>query len=450
MKKSLIKAGAALALGCCLAGTVAGCAGGTASDEITFYHYAVTNSLTTQLEQKLAGFTESTGIKVKRVAISKDNYKATVSTKFTSSKKDMDVLYLDQPLLAQYANSNLLYKLDDFVTTSSEDAETVAVENSVGFKFNKNAFNESAWATTVYKNSVYGIPLTINTSVLFYNVATIKEACGLSTDDEAVAKVEGIKTWSDLKAFANEINGLGTKYALFGGMGSGGYTGWYSQCFIGAAGGRLYDENTKTVLPDEDGSVRRAFDMIKYMFDNSPEALYNSSSGFTGTTTAPAGKVLFSLSHSSDIKDFDVAYTTFGAIPFPGETAEIGSVSNLGGETLVIANKSEKKEASLKLIKYLVSGDCMSFFQTCTNNFAAVNKYATVDTFSTDKTSPAYKMYSVVKTQLASAQVRPVVAGWMNVNDNGIPVNLKAYVDGKKSYDEALGTIRAYAAEHLK
>ena len=79
-----------------------------------------------------------------------------------------------------------------------------------------------------------------------------------------------------------------------------------------------------------------------------------------------------------------------------------------------------------------------------------MNKYATVDTFSTDKTSPAYKMYSVVKTQLASAQVRPVVAGWMNVNDNGIPVNLKAYVDGKKSYDDALGTIRAYAAEHLK
>ena len=45
-----------------------------------------------------------------------------------------------------------------------------------------------------------------------------------------------------------------------------------------------------------------------------------------------------------------------------------------------------------------------------------------------DAASPTYKMYSVVKTQLSSAQVRPVVAGWMQVNDNGIPTH------GKKLY----------------
>lgn len=450
MKKSFVKAGAALLLGCCIAGTVAGCGGGGSSDEITFYHYAVTNALTAQLEQKLSDFTESTGIKVKHVPVSKDNYNATISTKFTSSKNDMDVMYLDQPLLAQYANSNLLYNLDEYVTQSSEDAETVEDDNSVGFKFNKNAFNESAWATTVYNNSVYGIPLTINTSVLFYNVETIKAACGLSTDAEAVAAVEAIETWSDLKSFAESIDGIGTKYALFGGMGSGGYMGWYSQCFIGAAGGKLYDDATKTVLPNDDGAITRAFEMMKYMFDKSPETLYNSTTGFTGTSSSPAGKVLFSLSHSSDIKDLDVAYTTFGAIPFPGETTEIGSVSNLGGENLVIPQKSANKEAALKLIKYLVSEKCMSFFQSCTNNFAAVEKYASIETFATDTTSPTYKMYSVVKTQLSSAQVRPVVAGWMQVNDNGIPTHLKAYVEGNKTFDEALSSIRNYAAQYLK
>lgn len=450
MKKSLLKIGATLMLGCCIAGAAAGCGGGSGSGEITFYHYAVTNALNTRLEQKLSEFTESTGIKVKHVPVSKDNYNATISTKFTSSKKDMDVLYLDQPLLAQYANSNLLYKLDDYVTSSAEESETVEDTNTAGFKFNKNAFNESAWATTVYKNSVYGIPLTINTSVLFYNVTTIKEACGLSTDAEAVEKVEAIKTWDDLKAFAATVDGLGSKYALFGGMGSGGYMGWYSQCFIGAAGGKLYDDTSKTVLPNDDGSVTRAFEMMKYMFEKSPETLYNSTTGFTGTTSSPAGKVLFSLSHSSDIKDLDVAYTTFGAIPFPGETAEIGSVSNLGGENLVIPQKSVNKDSALKLIKYLVSEDCMSFFQSCTNNFAAVEKYASIDTFTTDAASPTYKMYSVVKTQLSSAQVRPVVAGWMQVNDNGIPTHLKAYVEGTKSFDDAIGAIRKYAAQYLK
>ena len=59
-------------------------------------------------------------------------------------------------------------------------------------------------------------------------------------------------------------------------------------------------------------------------------------------------------------------------------------------------------------------------------------------------------MYSVVKTQLSSAQVRPVVAGWMQVNDNGIPTHLKAYVEGTKSFDDAIGAIRKYAAQYLK
>ncbi|MDE7158057.1 MAG: extracellular solute-binding protein, partial [Clostridiales bacterium] len=261
MKKSLMKAGVALLLAGCVAGTLAGCGGGSGDGELVFYHYAATNELTTQLEQKLSEFTEKTGIKVKHVPVSKDNYDATLTTKFTSKKKDMDVLYLDQPRLAQYANSNLLYKLDDYVTESSAETETVADSNAAGFKFNKNAFNSSAWATTIYQNSIYGIPLTINTSVLFYNLATVKEACGLSSDAEAVAKVNAIKTWDDLKTFAESIEGMGSTYALFGGMGSGGYMGWYSQCFIGAAGGKRYDEATKTVLPNEDGSVERAFEM---------------------------------------------------------------------------------------------------------------------------------------------------------------------------------------------
>ena len=450
MKRNILKAAVALALGGCIAGSFAACGGSGGDDNtITFYHYAVTSALNTQLEEKLADFTEQTGINVRHIPVSKDNYNATISTRFTSSRNDMDVLYLDQPLLAQYANSNLLLNLDDYITQSSEDSETVAADNEAGFAFNQNAFNSSAWETTVYNGSVYGIPLTINTSVLFYNVATIREACGYSSDEEAIAAVNAIKTWDDLKQFSSQIDGLGSTYALFGGMGSGGYMGWYTQCFVGASGGKLYDDATKTVLPNDDGTITNAFEMIKYMFDNSPEEIYNSNSGFTGTTGDPSGNVIFSLSHSSDIKDLDVAYTTFGAIPFPGKTEEIGSVSNIGGENLVIPSRSENKEAALKLIQYLVSEDCMAFFQQCTNNFAAVDKYATIATFTTDTTSPTYQMYSVVKTQLETAQVRPVVAGWMQVNDNGIPTNLDNYVDGLKTVDEAISDIRTYAAQYL-
>lgn len=447
--KRIFKIGAAVLAGCMVL-PMAACGNKDDANTITFYHYSIVNSLNDELEEKLATFTEQTGITVKHVPVSKDNYGAMLSTKLTSSKKDMDVLYLDQPLLAQYANSNLLYDISGYVTAAGTDAEAVDADNSVGFSFNSDAFIDSAWQTTLYKGKVYGIPLTVNTSVLFYNVATIKEACGYETDAQAIAAVEDIKTWDDLKQFASGIDGLGSKYALFGGMGSGGYMGWYSQCFISAAGGKLYDEATGTVLPNDDGSVTRAFEMIKYLFDNSPETLYNSNSGFKGTASDPAGDVIFSLSHSSEIKDLNVAYTTFGAIPIPGESTAIGSVSNMGGENLVITQKSANKDAALKLIRYLVSEDCMSFFQSCTNNFSAVEKYKTIDTFTTDTQSSIYKMYSVVSKQLETAQVRPVVAGWMEVNDSGIPTNLKAYVEGTKSLDAAISDIRQFAAQYLK
>ena len=451
MKRKIFKAAVALALGGCVATSLVAC-GGSDTDEntVTFYHYAVTSTLNAQLEEKLADFTEQTGIKVKHIGVSKDQYNGTISTRFTSTRNnDMDVLYLDQPLLAQYASSNLLYNINDYIVEDGSGEATVDADNSVGFAFNKSAFNDGAWQTVIYENNVYGVPLTINTSVLFYNVATIMEAGGYATEEEAVSAVNAIKTWDDLKEFASRITGLGSTYALFGGMGSGGYMGWYTQCFVGAAGGKLYDESSKTVLPDDDGTVTSAFEMIKYMFDNSPETVYNSNTGFKGTTSEPAGKVIFSLSHSSDIKDLEVAYTTFGAIPFPGKTEAIGSVSNMGGENLVIPARSEKKEAALKLIKYLVSEDCMSFFQQCTNNFAAVDKYATIDTFTTDASSATYQMYSVVKNQLATAQVRPVVSGWMQVNDNGIPNNLQKYIDGECSVSEAIDAVRAYAAQYL-
>lgn len=455
MKRSWLVRGVAAVLGCAVAMSAAACGNsGGGDDTVVFYHYAMTTTLNAQLEQKLAEFTEETGIKVKHVSVSKDNFNATISTKVGGRKKDIDVLYLDQPLLAQYADSNLLYKLDDYITESDSDAETVDGTTDGSFLFNKNAFSESAWKTAVYKGSTYAIPLTMNTSVFYYNTATVKTALGLSSDAAAVEAVESIETWDDLKAFASRVDGLGTDYALFGGMSNGGYMGWYSQVFVAAAGGTMYDEASGTVLPDNDGSVTRAFEMIKYLYDNSPESIYNSNTGFKGTASAPAGKVLFNLADSSAIKDLNVSYTTFGAIPIPGESKEIGSKSNIGGENLVITQKSDKKEQSLKLIKYLVSENCAAMFQQCTNNFSAVDKYATVETFSTDTNSSVYKMYNVVKSSLENAQVRPVVAGWLMVNDNGIPTHLKKYIDGgDDGYTEvsqALDAIRAYAATQLK
>lgn len=425
----------------------------TKSNLITFYHYGTVSSLNTEFTAKIKEFEKESGYSVKRVPITKDNFNSTIQTRLTSKKNDIDLLYLDQPLLAQYAKSGNIISLDEYYTTTTTDQEVVEVDGKK--KFNTNAFYNSALETTKYNGSYYAVPLTLNTSVLYYNVSTIKAAGNYQTDDDAINAVKSIKTWDDLKAFyegtgSYEGHKIPTEYALFNGMGDGGYLGWYSQCFIAAGGGKFLDSKTNTVLPNEDGSITNALNMMKYMYDYSPKSIRNSSTAFTGTSNDPAGKVLFQLADGSAIDKLNVTYTTFGAINFPGMTKEIGSASNIGGENLAIPRTSKNKDGAVALAQYLVSEKCMSFIQTCTNNFAAVKKYATIETFSNDESSSVYAMYSVLKDQLMTAQVRPVVKGWMQVNDNALPTNLTKFIEGDVTVDQAISSIREYAKSYLE
>lgn len=463
MKKFVVTMLLVVLVACSLVAVLVGCGKTADSEAVTFYYYTVGNAgLTAQLNQKLADFTAKTGIKVQPIGIAKDNYNSAISTKFTSKKTDMDVLYLDQPRLAQYASSNLIYALDEYVTTDSTDSETVEQGDKV--LFNKNAFNASAWETTVYNGSTYAIPLTLNTSVLFYNVKTVTEALGLTDEQAAVARMETIKTWADVDKLVADIkakhgdSAFSSKYALLNGLGESGYLGWYSQCFIASAGGKMYDPQSKVVLPDEDGTATEGLTKLKEWMDLSPKSIYNTNTAFTGTVSEPAGSVIFSLADSSAIEKFNVNYTDFYAIQFPGKTTEIGSKSNIGGENLVIASKSVKKAEAVKLIQYLVSEDCMSLIQACTKNFAAVTKYASLDTvvnavFDNPKDS-VKKMYATIQSQLATAQVRPVVNGWMQVNDTTIPGALKTMIEASGNTAElvaaALATIRSGAGAFIK
>lgn len=463
MKKIVVTLLLVAIVACSLVFVLVACNSGGGSDAVTFYYYTVGDAgLTAQLNQKLADFTALTGIKVQPIGIAKDNYNSAISTKFTSRKTDMDVLYLDQPRLAQYASSNLLYNLDDYVTVDPSDAETVEVEGMT--LFNKNAFSSSAWETTVYNGSTYAIPLTLNTSVLYYNISTVKEALKLQDDEAVKERMNSIKTWADVDSLVADIKAaqgeaaFTSKYALLNGLGESGYLGWYSQCFIASAGGQMYDPAGKQVLPDADGTATLALTKLKEWMDLSPKSIYNTNTAFTGSNSEPAGKVIFSLADSSAIEKFNVNYTDFYAIKFPGRTEEIGSKSNIGGENLVVTSKSTKKEESIKLIQFLVSENCMPLIQACTKNFAAVTKYASLDEVVNaavkNPKDSIKQMYGVIQDQLATAQVRPVVNGWMQVNDSAIPSALKTLIEssGDKAalVATALSSIRTASAAFIR
>lgn len=57
----------------------------------------------------------------------------------------------------------------------------------------------------------YGAPYHVGAAVMYYNVAVISEALGIS-QDEAIAKIDAVKTWADWQAFGEEyIAAVGTE-----------------------------------------------------------------------------------------------------------------------------------------------------------------------------------------------------------------------------------------------
>ena len=68
----------------------------------------------------------------------------------------------------------------------------------------------------------YGAPYHVGAFVMYYNVAAMSEAMGLS-QDEVIAKIDAVKTWSDYEALGNEyLTALGDDTKYFTSVDTGG------------------------------------------------------------------------------------------------------------------------------------------------------------------------------------------------------------------------------------
>ena len=344
----------------------------TSDDIVSFWAYQPsTQAHQNAFRDLISDFTEETGIKVKLNLVVKHSFNTALNSALNGRSKP-DLSYLDQPLIADYASDGTIFDI------SSMFANFATIEES--------DFFPSVYQTNIYQNKLYGLPLNVTASVLFYNKDLISSAP---------------TTWTDMLA---NRSSLPSGKSLFDGIGNGGYAGWYFQAFLANCGGSLVNINNTAVTFNDTHGIEAA-QMIKDLYGSDQTSIINR-----GTSDAFGnGLVAYKLGSSSDIDRLDINFPSldYDVALVPSKTGD-ASYSNMGGENIVVYSHSELKDQCGQLIQYLLQEENINKLSDFTGNFPAVRKFA-------ESEDP--RLLTII-AQLETAIPRPVLPKWIRVNDD--------------------------------
>ncbi|MDD3207209.1 MAG: extracellular solute-binding protein [Bacilli bacterium] len=348
-----------------------GCDNTSDDNIISFWAYQPsTQAHQNAFRELINDFSLETGIKVKLNLVVKDSFNTALNSALGGRAKP-DMSYLDQPLIADYAVDGTIFDISSLFSSF----ETVASDD----------FFPYVYSTNIFENKLYGLPLNVTASVLFYNKELV------STPPTSWAE------WLAVK------DSLPSGKSLFDGIGNGGYAGWYFQAFLANCGGSLLNNQGSGVAFNDSHGVEAA-QMIKDLYGSDPTSIINR-----GTSDAFGnGLVAFKLGSSSDIERFDTNFPNldYGVALVPSKSGIISS-SNMGGENVVVYSHSKLKENCGKLIEYLLKQECLDKLSDFTGNFPAIRSYA----------QSGDERLNTIIDQMETSVPRPVIPRWIRVND---------------------------------
>lgn len=381
----IVAAGMALTLAGCTAG---GAGGAAQSDSLEFWAYEP-NSLSQKeaLDALVAEFEAENEIDVRVTYVPKDAF----NTKLNSSiavGRNPDVSYLDQPLTPRFAGDGILLDITD------------QLETGLG----ADAFAPAAMETNVVDGRVYGVPLSMTTVALYYNTALVQTPP---------------TTWDEWLESAEDVYVPNTT-AAFEGIGGGGWGAWLFPAFVHSGGGTMISPADSSATFGDEAGVEAAnflLDLQRY----SDQAVRQSENAFGN------GLVAYKVSGPWEIEALSKSFPNleFAVAPLPSRDGGT-SVSNIGGENLVIFENSTKQDLAYALIEHLTDAEGMQVMAGVTGNFATNLEAAAALNFSADPN------LAVFEAQLQTAIPRPTLTEWLKVNDEVIGSALDAiFVSGE-------------------
>lgn len=359
---------AALALTGCVGGGPAG-----SSDALTFWAYEPNSRAQKDaLDALIADFESENDVDVKVTYVPKDGFNTKINSSIAVGRNP-DVSYLDQPLIPKFAEDGILLDL------------TERLEAGLGAE----SFFPGAMDTATVDGQVYGVPVSMTTVALFYNTALVPTPPA---------------DWDAWLASAADVYVPG-QIAAFEGIGSGGYAGWLFPALVQSAGGSMVDAGQTEVTFGEQPAIEAA-ELLVALQSYSDQAVRESQNAFGN------GLIAYKISGPWDIDALRTNFPDleFGVTRIPAK-AGYESISNIGGENLVVYANSAKQDLAYAFIEYLTNAEGDAVMAGVTGNFAANIETATTLGYVDDPDLGPFA------AQLETAIGRPTLTDWLKVND---------------------------------
>jgi multiple sugar transport system substrate-binding protein len=277
-------------------------------------------------------------------------------------------------------------------------------------------------ATNAWQDHYYGLPLDTNTRVMMYNAESLAAAgieAAPTTFDELRAAATALEG-SDVYAFADNST-----------------SGWNVLPWIWSAGGDITDPDVTTATgylnsPESVAGVQLLVDL--YGEGAIPDIILGDEGG-TPTTEGLAtgvyatildGPWMFPI-FADQFPDFELQTSLVPAGPG-------GSISVVGGESIVLTEASENKAAAAEFMRFLLSEEA----QLAMAEVGQMPVLASLGEQLTD----IQDYYGVFVEQLATARPRTPTPAWPRI-DEVLLTNIQQAVRGDVTVQEALDAAAA-------
>lgn len=284
----------------------------------------LTSEGTAPMEKTIKRFEDETGIEVELLSEAYDNMHNKIMT-MVAGGSQLDIISLDTVWPAEFADSNLILPLDDYLDDNFADQ-----------------FVDIAWNQLRYDGKQYGIPTGNDAKWLFYNTEVLEKA-GYS---------EPPKTWEELSEMSKKMVEQGlVKYGMaLGASQAEGLTCDFTSLIYGFGG--QYRENDEEASGAWQLDSKSAIDAITWMKESMENGVLDpASTTYTDRNvmnTFMTGDVAFVTGWSSywtttNSEDESAIAGKVGMTMLPGSDGTVsGSVSGGGGLAVVSTTASEK------------------------------------------------------------------------------------------------------------
>ena len=316
------------------AATAAPAAGGTAKTTVEIWDFQQSDKkILDAQQQSIVGFEKANpDITVKVTVFPYAEYQNKLLIAVQGGKPP-DISTLDQIWMAQWAASNAIIPLDDYIKSSG---------------LTRDMFFPGAWDSNVWQAKTWGIPMNNDVwEELYYNKDMFK-AAGLDPNKPPA-------TWDELLAAAEKLNKAPQQYGISIMGGNGEWMACIMDSFIFSNGGSVFDQTGTKAAINSPESVA-ALDYLKKLSAFAPPGTAGraESDGIASFTSGQSAMVLAGSWQQDTFKTQAKFDWGTAMVPAPAGKTFHGT---LGGWNLAIYSASKNKDAAWKYVEWLTHKD---------------------------------------------------------------------------------------------